>query len=175
MGEDFEKIQTPVRVKDVNPDNFPERKRAGEGYEVALLRWKTIGPAYEAWKKGEDLPEDGTPLSAWGGLTAEQVEILKKNDIRTVEEIADQSIDVMNRLRFRNAGELPELAKRFLASQSSVEKDVEISELKDAVAVLQEALNARVEAEKAPKKRGRPPKASSPQEALDVVSQEGAA
>lgn len=50
--------------------------------------WPAIEPYYEAWLKGQEEPEDGTPLSAWPGLTRGQADALKAINIRTVEDLA---------------------------------------------------------------------------------------
>ena len=150
MGEDFERTQTPLRIDDIDPDKFPERKRSGDGYEFALARWKFIKPRYDAWKKGEELPEDGTPLAAWSGLTPDQVDILKSKDIRTVEEVAKSGVDVMAAMRFPNAQELPALAQAWLDGGTAAEKDAEIAAMKAQLATLTAAMNENSE----PPKRG---------------------
>jgi hypothetical protein len=61
----------------------PERNRPG------TVEWSVIGPAYEAWKKGEETPLNGTPLFAWAGVPREMIEQLKKVNIFTVEDLAD--------------------------------------------------------------------------------------
>jgi hypothetical protein len=43
---------------------------------------------YEAWKRGEELPSEGMPLAAWVGMEKHLLEPLKRNAIRTVEDLA---------------------------------------------------------------------------------------
>lgn len=35
---------------------------------MASAKWRAIEPFYDAWKKGNELPEHGTPLAAWNGV-----------------------------------------------------------------------------------------------------------
>jgi hypothetical protein len=30
---------------------------------IQAARWSIVEPAYKAWKKGEEVPENGTPLA----------------------------------------------------------------------------------------------------------------
>lgn len=154
MGEDFTRTQTPHSVRKLDPEGFPEEKRRGDSYQLAVARWETIGPAYEAWKRGNAIPEHGTPLEAWAGATAELVAALKANDIRTVEELAAVSETAATRIRVPNIRQLRDTAQKFLEGQSSAEKDAEMAELKAKLATLEAALN-----EEKPK-RGRPRKES---------------
>lgn len=66
--------ETPQRIVDV--------KRMVDG------TWDVIRPHYERWKEGQELPEHGTPLSAWSGLNSHQIEILHGQRIKTVEDFA---------------------------------------------------------------------------------------
>ncbi len=49
-------------------------------------RWR---PQYEAFKKGEEAPLDGTPLSEWGQLTKARVKELEAQNIRTLEALSE--------------------------------------------------------------------------------------
>ena len=44
---------------------------------MAHARWNTIKPAYDAWKNGQSMPDRGTPLGAWSGISQDQAEALK--------------------------------------------------------------------------------------------------
>jgi len=50
------------------------------------LRWPRH---YEAWKKGQETPLEGTPLDQWAVIPRERVLELQAANIRTVEELAD--------------------------------------------------------------------------------------
>jgi hypothetical protein len=68
-------------IKRLQPN--PARNRHG------TVEWEVVGPAYEAWKKGEETPITGTPLFAWAGVPREMIEQLKKVNIYSIEDLAD--------------------------------------------------------------------------------------
>ena len=47
------------------PADWDETRRSSPTYIDMAAKWATIGPAYEAWKRGSEIPQDGTPLAAW--------------------------------------------------------------------------------------------------------------
>lgn len=55
----------------------------------AAVEWIVIGPAYEKWKKGEEIPVTGTPLYAWPGIPREMVDALKQYHVHSIEDLAD--------------------------------------------------------------------------------------
>lgn len=154
VGEAYQKTQTWHRVGKIDPANFPEEKRVGESYQDAQAKWSVIGPLYEAWKAGNEMPETGTPLEAWAGVNEQQVKVLRSLDVRTVEDVRDMGENTIARVRFPNARQLPKLAGDFLEGADAAAKDVKIAELEERMAAMSEML----EAQAAPKKRGRPPK-----------------
>lgn len=157
MGEEFMRTQTPHRVDKINPENWPENKRNGASYQDAVAKWSVIGPAYDAWKRGSEIPLEGTPLEAWAGVTPEMVAALKALDVRTVEEVRDMGDGVMAKLRMPNARQLPALAGKYLEGRTAAEKDAEMAELRAQMEAMRAALEER-NAEDAPKRRGRPRK-----------------
>lgn len=151
---------TVSRLSKVRPvDPYSE----DEGAKLAGIRWSIIEPQYRAWKKGQDVPEDGTPLAAWPGLTAEQLEIVRHTGLRSIEELAGANDAVLSQIKLPNTNSLREQAKLFLASKdkhamanrfSAVEsenKDLkdQLEEMRKIVLELQRArdadLNERVE------------------------------
>lgn len=156
QGEAFLKTQTWHRVAELNPANFRPHKREGMSYEDAKAKWSVIGPAYEAWRAGNEIPTTGTPLEVWAALSPEQVKLLKALDVRTVEDVRDMGDNTMSKLRMPNARQLPKLAADFLSGATSAEKDAKIAELEERMAAMTELLEERLAAEKP--KRGRPPK-----------------
>lgn len=150
--------------------------------------WAAIGPAYEAWKSGQEVPVDGTPLGAWPGINETQAEAIRAIGLRTVEDVAAMTDTIMARIRLPNARSIRDLAQRFITAkddraveQALVDKDREIADLKakmdqlaDMVAASNVALpaaegDAEIDEEiegdviplAAPRRRGRPPKAQS--------------
>lgn len=88
---------------------------------MAHARWDAIKPRYEAWKTGNELPIQGTPLAAWNGVTPEQAEILKASNIRTVEEIAELNDATRARIPLPGLQDLIQSAKRYVASSDFVQ------------------------------------------------------
>lgn len=130
---------------------------------MANKRWQVIKTHYDAWKSGNDVPTNGTPLAAWPGVTAEQVQVLKAMGIRTIEDIRDASEGIITRFPFPNARELQRASGLFLASfdkdkvakdmarmeAANAEKDVQLEELRQMVLEMQanqsKAKTAKVE------------------------------
>ena len=164
IGPDDEPQQyTPMRIKDINAD-LVDLQEGSASHDALRARWEIIKPRYEAWKRDEELPEGGTPLAAWAGLSPDQVKALKSEDIRTVEDIAMMGEAVCNRLGFPSARTLPKLAQEYLDGQTAAEKDAQIAALTEKMAameaVLEETLNEKAAKKPAPAKRprGRPKK-----------------
>lgn len=123
------------------------------------MRWSEIEPAYEAWKSGNSVPEVGTPLAAWPGVSKEQVEVLRMSAIRTVEEVANLSENLLMRIQLPGMRELREQAQRFLdASDTDAvadrmrRQDEELAAVKEQLA---EAIKMLSDATEPPKPRGR--------------------
>lgn len=154
MGDDYLKTQTWHRVRDLRPkDEVPDHQKDTPHYQLLVSRWEMVEPAYEAWKKNEDLPENGQPLAAWSGVTREQAAMLRRMGVRTVEDVAAMSADDAAAMRWPNSYRLPEMAKSYLAGADLAEKDAEIEAMRERMAAMEEML-----AEQAKPKRGRPPK-----------------
>jgi hypothetical protein len=149
-GSAYEKTRTRMRVSDCMP---PEHLRdLGDAqiqqlsdFEMRLaLRWNIIGPAYAAWKRSEALPETGTPLAAWPGVTKAQADVLKKMGITTVEEVRDiddQSLSVLN---WPNARKLPEMAAAYLSGQDGAAKDAELAEMRERMLAMEDMLEEQM-------------------------------
>lgn len=134
----------------------------------AHLRWNFIKPRYEAWKNGQELPETGTPLSAWNGLTPEQADVFKSKGLKTVEQVAGMTDGMIAQFPFPNMRATVMQAKRFIESADQVkvaaslaQKDDEIELLKEQMKELAEMVAASKVVAEEPAKRGpgRPRKA----------------
>src|SRR3954471_14959160 len=44
---------------------------------MAHARADWLRPRYEAWKKGQEVPLDGTALAAWSGVSVEEATVLR--------------------------------------------------------------------------------------------------
>lgn len=154
-GEGFLKTQSWHRVSKLRPIENPDPSTADSlAYQYMLHRWEHIEPAYDAWKKGEALPETGLPLAAWPGVTPDMAKALKSMGLNTVEDVRDNPEQVA-KLHFPNARKLSETAAAYLSGQDSAEKDAEIAEMKERMAMMEQML-AEAAADKP--KRGRPRK-----------------
>ncbi|KTR05003.1 hypothetical protein NS365_13320 [Aureimonas ureilytica] len=138
------------RIRHLRPD--PERMgNDEEGAKLAFMtaRWSQIEPAYEAWMKGQELPSSGTPLAAWPGINADQVEVFRQVGIRSVEEVRDLSESQIDRVRLPNMRDLRTQAKLFLenvgaadAAAREAARDLELESLRDQLAELKGLLGA---------------------------------
>jgi hypothetical protein len=109
--------------------------------------WQTIKPAYEKWKHGEEIPVEGTPLSAWTGARRDHVEVFKKHGLRTVEEIAALNDAMMGRIQLPGLRELKMQAQRFLAAADQNKVAAQLKDKDDqirALAANQEAMSEQI-------------------------------
>lgn len=158
-GAAYEKCQTWHRVAKLRPpETHDTNVTDSASYKDMEAKWTIIGPAYSAWRKGEALPETGTPLAAWSGVTADQAAFLRKMAIRTVEEVRDMGERAVAELAWPDARKLPALAKAFLEGEHAAAKDAKIAELEERMAVMAEMLEERGDVTEPKAKRGRPRK-----------------
>ncbi len=112
------------RIKNMMPPESLENDDDGKKIGFMRHRWAMIEPAYKAWKDGQELPLNGTPLSAWAGVTAEQAQAFTRIGIRTVEEIAGLTDSLIGKVPLPNVRDLIAQAKAFLeASDRNVVAD----------------------------------------------------
>jgi FtsZ-binding cell division protein ZapB len=133
------------------------RRKVIEGeYPDAWL--KHFDTKFQDWKAGRDTPENGYPVREWAVLSPAEVENLLELKIRTVEDLAAATEELLQ----KNLGlrTLKQKAQAWLESANSgAEKlaalTVENEQLKETI----ERMNERLQALEADKpKRGRPPK-----------------
>ena len=155
-GEAHQKTQTWHRISRIRPPEHPDEAMAASlSYKDMVAKWDVIGPKYEAWKKGMELPETGTPLAAWPGVSPPVSKALLDMGIRTVEDVSEMGDGATAMLRVPNARSLPGLAKKWLEGTSLSEEQAKNADLMARIAAMEEMLAAQV-AEKP--KRGRPRK-----------------
>ena len=123
-----------------------------------------VMPYYEAYKKGQEVPDNGTPIGGWPGITQEQATVLKSAGFRTVEEIAASSDGQLSQLKLPNARHLVEQAALFLAASDKsaaasamAEKDAQIARMRDEQEEMKRILLDMQRNVDKPR-RGRPPK-----------------
>ena len=149
-----DKCATWHRVEKLRPFETDDESVIGSGsYQAMTARCEQIAPKYTAYLQGSDIPEDGTPLGAWGGITSEQADVFRGFKIRTVEEVAAMRDNDIQRIPLPNARKLKGLAADFLANKDAAIAQAEMADMRAQMAAMQEAL----EAQNKPK-RGRPPK-----------------
>lgn len=153
IGENFDRCRTWHRIKDVKPPAHLDRDNSSA--QAMLARWDVIGPAYEAWRAGMDIPEGGTALAAWSGVTPEQAEVLVKMGIKTVEDVAAMTEGAVKRLPWPSASKTPALAKAFLDSRTGSAQAEEMALMREKMAAMEEMLAEQAEAKRGP---GRPRK-----------------
>lgn len=109
------------------------------GYMKML--WSQIGPAYDAWKKGMDIPLNGIPLSAWAGVTSDEADVFRKAGVRTVEEISEMTEGQMSQIMLPGMRTKKQLAREFLSSRSTTENASKITSLEERNEALQAQLD----------------------------------
>jgi hypothetical protein len=149
-GEAFERTKSVLRIKDITPPAFPDMEN--QSHVAMVARWQVIGPAYEAWKSGNEVPSDGTPLAAWAGVTPDQVQFMIRMGIRTIEAVRDMTDTTATRLPWPNARQLPKLAADYLSGRDTADKDRVIADMAERMAAMEEMLAERMDA--TPEKRG---------------------
>lgn len=165
-------VQTWERVERLRPkDAIEDNPDAGERAAFIRTRWGEIEPAYAAWKSGNDIPTNGTPLAAWPGVTPDQAAALKMSGIRTVEEVASMPDHVLAKVHLPNMREMRTNAKAFLDSRGDAETAARLAKAEADNASMREQLDEALKmlaeltapASDAPK-RGRKPKAVEAEE-----------
>jgi len=141
-GDNFDKVRTWHRVEKLRPPNWDETKRESLTYKAMAARWEVVGPAYDAWRVGNAVPETGTPLGAWSGVTQDQAALLRGMGILTVEHVRDMGEGALTRLPFPGARQLPKLAGDFLSGRDAADKDRQIAEMQERMAAMEEMLEA---------------------------------
>ena len=158
-----ERVEHILRVDDRMNRDHP-------AWIAANARREYIRPAYEAWKKGEEIPAEGTPLGVATFIGPDNAEILKRAGIRTLEELVNTPEHNRQKLNVPRIREIVVQAQRFLdmkdtnAHMAALSKqDEEIKALKAQVEAL---MNMKAETVEIVEKRGpgRPPK---PKEAAE--------
>jgi FtsZ-binding cell division protein ZapB len=90
---------------------------------------------YEAWKKGEELPVDGTPIKGWPVLSPAQQTVVLAANVRTVEDLAQANGEALTRIGMQSR-EIKAKAEHWLKAS------------KDVGVVVQEIAALRVENER---------------------------
>jgi len=167
----IEHMRPPEQIADDN-----------EGLRMAFLqhRWAMIEKAYQAWKTGEEIPVDGTPLGMWPGINPEQAALFRKVGLVTVEDVATMPDALMSKIPMPNVRALKTAAAVFLEHTDRAEIASEMAALKERTQGLEEQLAAAMALlserrdDEAPKHRGRA-KTSKPAADAEEVAEEAEA
>lgn len=159
IGENFEKVRTWLRVNEMRPpQNVDEVLASSPSYQAMIARWEIVSRAHEAWKNSTELPEDGLPLAAWSGVTAEQATVLRRMGVLTVENVAAMGEQALAQLPWPNARKLPQMAREYLSGQSGAEKDAMIADMQERMAAMEALLAEKIETTEPKRGPGRPRK-----------------
>lgn len=101
---------------------------------MARGRWEFIKPRYDAWKDGQEVPQNGSPLSMWTQLGREQVETLQSHGVKTIEDLAALTDGHIQRIQITGLRSLIEGAKRFLAAADSNRLTAEMTARDETIA-----------------------------------------
>ena len=132
--------------------NLEQYSREGRIPADWVVNYKKL---YEAWKNGQELPMEGTPIKGWGVLSPAQQENLIHYRILTVEDAAGMGEDIMRKVGM-GATEIRNKAKTWLAQlnergpltqkMSALERENEL--LKGTIASLEAKIDKLIEAKR---------------------------
>ncbi len=155
---------TTERVRHMMPTQEIIEGENGEKSRFMIAKWSQIEPHYDAWKKGNELPVSGTPLSMWPNISSGMADVFKQNGIRTVEEVAGLMESQLEKIRLPNMRDLRTMAQKFLENQGAAEvaereaaRDARIESLQEQLEAAMALLEEKAAEKEAPR-RGRPPK-----------------
>lgn len=137
------------RVSKLMPPPFMPNDDGGEKMKAMRGQWSQIEPHYQAWKAGTEIPDDGTPLGAWPGVSSAQAEVLRKIGLNTVQKVATCPDAILTRPPLPNMRELRGQAALWLEGRGKADLERRLAELEEQNAAMVELL-----AEREPEKRG---------------------
>lgn len=129
-------------MKPENVKNQTDDENGSKKMDFMRWRWAQIEPSYQAWKKGHELPVNGTPLSNWPGLNAAQADVLRKLAISSVEQVATMNDAIMSKIQLPGVREIKAQAQAFLDAQGGADMANRLTGLEESNAALQEQLAA---------------------------------
>ncbi len=154
-------LSVVARVDRIMRVQSPDENDSNPASAMAWNRWKYIEPQYEAWKRGEALPETGTLLAALSFLNEEALAVLKAAGVKTVEDLATLIDTNMEKIKLPQMREKRAQAKAFLeakdANVATAKLDAQAQEIAELKAQMAEFMAAK----------------TAPTEALDEVDENG--
>jgi hypothetical protein len=122
--KNISRVDRILNVVDVPPETNPTVRDA-------MDRRDAIKSHYDAWKLGQEVPETGTPLAAWNGVSTEQAEVLRAKGIKTVEDVSEMTDAIQNSIPLPGLVTLKQSAKRFLASADSAKAAAQMAKIEE--------------------------------------------
>lgn len=146
-----------------------ERFLSGRQLQAAP-EWLIVEPHYEAWKKGEKLPDIGTLIISWPGADRRLSDALKKINILTLEEFVNAGPAIMERVPMPGIQRLQLEADNFLKAQKDgarvaaalTQSNDELKRQADIIANLQRKIEAMEGAK--PEEKAEQPEPEKPAE-----------
>ena len=136
--------------------------------------WESLKPAFEAWKQGNEAPTTGTPLAVWAGVSPEQADFLRSNDVRTVEDLCAMTDGQLQKIGLPGLRTIRDNARAWDAAKDDRKIAAELSAKDEQIAALQAQMESLMEMmaaaqgdkEQIKRKPGRPRKEEDEGEAV---------
>ena len=147
--------QTWHRVADLKPDGkkFDGATQSGRKTDMENMfraRWAVIEPKYDNWKKGHELPRDGTPIASWPFLSADEMKAFQAAGIHTIEEIAGMNDAAMGRVAVPAIRDKREAARKFLENADKNQLIAKVDDMESTIRDLKAKLETRNEKPESP-------------------------
>lgn len=143
-------LSVVARVDRIMKVQSPGENSTNPAAAMAWNRWKYIEPLYEAWKRGEALPETGTLLAALSFLREEDLAVLKASGVKTVEDLATLLDTNMEKIKLPQMREKRAQAKAFLeakdANVATAKLDAQAQEIAELKAMMADLMSAKTSA-----------------------------
>jgi hypothetical protein len=176
-AHNIQNCQTWERIDRLMPPEKDSIKNDPMGTKHFHMRavWSCIGPHYDAWVAGEEIPEDGQSLKSWAGVNKAQIKVLVAAGIKTVEALAEMSDSGLEKIKLPYMRNLRAQAVEYVAGKGDTKVAAEIIDTKEKLAAselviaemqeqlasmktLVDSMNEEAQAGKKPGKPGRPSK-----------------
>ena len=128
------------RIYRLQPPEYLLNDDGGEKMKALRGQWSQIEPHYEAWKSGNEIPEDGIPLGAWPGVSQAQAEVLRKVGLNTVQKVAAAPEAMLSRPPLPNMRELRGQAALWLEGRDKAALEAQLAEQQLKIDAMMEML-----------------------------------
>lgn len=169
-------LNTSTNVDKVARIRKPLNATREDGSREENPIWEAIKRQYEAWKAGQEVPDDGTPLDAWSALSKAQAQAFKTAGFACIEHIAEMEDSHLQKVRLPDTRRLRDLARAYVAHRNQnapieaalAAKDAEMDSMRAEMVEMRAALERLGSDDAEPVRRGpgRPRKVETISEAL---------